>query len=207
MSKPISAAYLERKLRSVTGVQGANPLPDLEDVRNGLIVLENDRPEWAAAGGEVHASGLVTFNPNVANTNSAQLRNPVDSGVLIIVERVIVSYSGAAAFTRLWEAFSIVDFATLFVANTVNRDTRRLSGVGDSVAGILSGVSQVAPAGSGRQFGNVQVPNGDFHDVWPGPTMLAPGTSIMLDEGVVNIAANFNFSWRERPLEGAFDLR
>jgi len=207
MSRPISASYLERKLRSIVGVQGSNPLPELADVINGLVVLENDRPEWAFAGGEVRASGLVQFFPNAANTNSAQLRNPVDSGVLVIVERVQVSYPAVAAVTRLWEAFSVADFATLFTANVVNRDTRGLKTVGDSVAAILSGVSQVAPAGSGRQFGQVQVPAGGFFDVWPGPTMLAPGTAIMLDEGVLNMAVNFTFSWRERPLEGSFDLK
>jgi len=207
MSRPISASYLERKLRSIVGVQGSNPLPELADVINGLVVLENDRPEWGFAGGEVRASGLVQFFPNAANTNSAQLRNPVDSGVLVIVERVQVSYPAVAAVTRLWEAFSVADFATLFTANVVNRDTRGLKTVGDSVAAILSGVSQVAPAGSGRQFGQVQVPAGGFFDVWPGPTMLAPGTAIMLDEGVLNMAVNFTFSWRERPLEGSFDLK
>jgi hypothetical protein len=209
MSRPISAAYLEGKLRAIAGVGGSNPLPDLEDVIQGLLVLENDRPEWGLAGGEVRASGLVTFNANAANTNSAMLHNPIGSGVLVIVERVQASYPAVAAVTRLWEAFIAngADFATSFQANVVNRDTRGLATVGDAVAALLSGVSQVAPAGSGRQFGQVHVPAGGFFDVWPGPTMLAPGTGIMLDEGVVNMAVNYNFSWRERPLEGKLDLR
>jgi hypothetical protein len=194
---------------SVCGVQGGNPLPDLSDVIAGLIVLENDRPEWGFAGGEVRASGLVTFNAIAANTNSAMLHNPLGSGVLGIVERVQASYPAVSAVTRLWEAFIAngADLATSFQANVVNRDTRGLATVGDSVALLLSGVSQVAPAGSGRQFGQVHVPAGGFFDVWPGPTMLAPGTGIILDEGVVNMAVNYNFSWRERPIEGNFDLR
>jgi len=206
MSRPISASYLERKLRSIADIKGDNPLPDVESLK-GLLVLESDRPEWGYAGGEVRASGLVQFAPNAANTNSAQLRNPIGSGVLVIVEHVVVSYPAVAAVTRLWEAFSVADFATLFTANVVNRDTRGLATVGDAVAAILSGVSQVAPAGSGRQFGQVQVPAGGFFDVWPGPTMLYPGTAIMLDEGTLNMAVNFNFSWRERPIEGLRGLK
>lgn len=208
MSRPISAAYLERKLRSITDIKGDNPLPDL-DALQGLVVLESDRPEWGFAGGEVRVSGLVQFAANAANTNSAMLHNPLGSGVLVIVESVKVSYPAVAAVTRLWEAFIAngADFATSFQANVVNRDTRGLASVGDAVAALLSGVSQVAPAGSGRQFGQVAVPAGGFFEVWPGPTMLAPGTGIMLDEGVINVAANFNFSWRERPIEGTRALK
>jgi hypothetical protein len=208
-SRPISASHLERKLRSIVGVQGDNPLPDLADVIAGLVVLESDRPEWGFPGGEVRASGLVTFNAVAGNTNSAMLHNPSTSGVLVIIEDVIASYPAVAATTRLFESFIAdgADFATPFAANVVNRDTRGIKAIGDSVAALLSGVSQVAPAGSGRQFGQVHVPAGGFSHVWPGPTMLAPGTGIMLDEGVVNMAVNWTFSWRERPLEGLFELR
>lgn len=210
MSRPISAAYLERKLRSLSGVAGKNPLPDLEDLK-GLIVLENDRPEWSNPAGENLCAGVVQFIAVAAQLMTARLRNPDNSGVLAIVERVSAA-SGAASQVRASEAYNpglVVDLGTLF-ATKVNRDPRGRDNTTFNVtACILSGVTNAIAQSVGIPFAQMICPgNTQVELVSHGePLVIPPGGAVDVDFFALNTPENANFYWRERPLEGDFDLR
>jgi len=206
MSRPISASFLERKLRSIVGAGGNNLLPDLADLK-GLLVLESDRAEWQRAGGEQPAAAGGGFAAVAGNTSVVQLRNPVGSGVLAVITRVS-AVLGAAGRLRIWEAFSIADFATVFVTQ-VNRDLRDVVTVGDSLACILTGLNSVGAAGSGRNpLGWEVAARTTLEMIGEKDEIIIPeGKAVMVDTTLVNASLDVNFFWRERPIEGEWELR
>lgn len=200
--RPISASDLERKLRSLSGVLGANPLPELDDLK-GLITLENDRPEWYLAGQD-QLSGVINNSAAVAgNLSYNALVNPLGSGLIAIV--TFMSFSFAAASATLKLVNSGVPAAAPFLTGEAGSN----QGFSRDLRGLLAGVrgsfgsNLVSPFGNGIQqiFNQQQIEPKDSIAILP------PGSAIVVEHGVANTAINGWFWWRERPLEGKFDVR
>jgi hypothetical protein len=203
----ISAAYFERKLRAILGMTGGNPIPDLGDVA-GLLVVENDRPEWAIAGGEHFGWGREVSAAGAAGEASyVALVNPVASGVVAIVEAI--ENSGAA------------NNFELFTNRTGTVTTTNLPGFGGSGTGRVRDLRDPALAlACSTAFGATAAALGDGpgwagspsltlaytslqHGVW----ILGQGTALIA-RGVTLVAAlTVVFHWRERPLEGVREIK
>jgi len=205
MSRPISAAYLERKMRSISGAQGSDLFTDVKDL-DGLIVLESDRPEWAKAGGEELMSGVVTEGAAPANTGAVQLNNPAGTGVLVVVTRLIMSAAIAQQFF-LKVGFGTANLATGFGVKSC-RDTRNRTAASQTVsAALMFGQNTTVgdPTG-GQEFARVRL-LGDTAYTYEEPIILSPDTSLYVVGATVNAQISVTFNWRERPIDGQFDLK
>lgn len=215
MSRPISASHLERKLRSLCGVQGSNPLPDLTDL-NGLVTLENDRPEWFLAGGESLRGSLVFTGAALNNLSVNGLFNTTGSGLIAIVERIFCWVSGGAA-NRV--AVAWVDSNPSANSSGIPRDGRDVTGgLGTGAAVGVGGDNSRTPATliaapflltDFDEFPPVQSGSGGYTN----PIVIPPGKGIVvyevdtLNARVVNSPLTTSYAWRQRPVEGDFDIR
>lgn len=202
MSRPISAAYLERKLRAITGVAGSNPLPDLEALA-GLLTLESDRPEWLLAGGELYGWGREIQAAVAAQFSWVALVNPAGSGVLAVVEAL----QSILTISTSVELFVNYDIVTSPLPGSLGggtgrpRDTRAIgqnlacsTEFGASAAAVGDGPGWVVNAGIAAHYAG-------------GPWVLGPGSALIARTVALNTAAACVWHWRERPLEGRVELR
>lgn len=222
MSRAISASYLERKLRAIVGAQGSNLLPDLEDVK-GLLVLENDRPEWAFPANEMLGVRGFEAPPVVGQISFVIIENPDDSGVLAIVEDIRnqpTNIGGASnPFTVNLEFGQPLSAPPGGMTNVpfMPRDLRQWK-PGASIASMacrlrddgaavtpMTGVpannqllTEVVIAGAQTSF------LGEDYD---SPWVLQPGTRLWLLGLVVNVRIAGNVVLRERPIEGKVEIR
>lgn len=214
MSRPVSAAYLERKIRAITGLSGSNPLPDLEALQ-GLLVLESDRPEWALPGGELLVFGGSGAVAGVGEFSYVALDNPADSGVLIVVEH-IRAQPDAAGQTNPFNLF--VDRTTTVLAGQIGsgrglaRDFRAaLPGTSSLVTGVgvITAGNDATP--SATMFNTLVAFSGASTtapgEEWDSPIVIPPSWRIVLVGQIVNNRIAAGLAWRERPLEGQFSLR
>jgi hypothetical protein len=205
MSRPISASYLERKMRSISGAQGSDLFTDVKDL-DGLIVLENDRPEWAKAGGEEIMGAGFTTAAAAANTSAAQMNNPAGSNVLCVVERVIVGFS-AANVARLKMG---VGTANLAGGNGLKsaRDLRLRDAGSQAVSAALffQQNSTVGDPSGGQDFATFRL-LAETSYTYEAAIILPPNTSLYVVGVTVNVALSTSFVWRERPIDGLFDLK
>jgi hypothetical protein len=205
-SSPISASYLERKLRAAVGVQGANPLPDLEDVKRGLLVLENDRPEWCLAGGEQLFGGVVNQPLVAANVSAAQLNNPAGSGVILVVRRVITTQS-AAGGVSLKIGLTTANLATAFNTKSVIDTRLRNAGTQTNSAALMFGQATTPGDPTGGQHIAQALVGVNSPFEYKEPIILGPDSSLYVVCGVVNQTLIANFVWRERPIESAVEVK
>lgn len=149
-----------------------------------LYFLRNER---LGQGGTVLAAAAGFFS-------SAQLRNPANSGVLLILKGLTVYATGASVDVSvvLNQAFNL----TNVLSNPLS-DTRWFDIGTTGTAGIVSSRNNNAGiAGSAARL--MQVPVGTLHTITD--VVLAPGDALVADTSVVNAALWFGFKWRERPI-------
>lgn len=198
--RPISAAYLERKLRAIVGVQGSNPLPELADI-SGLVTLEDDRPEWRLAGTELFGWGRESQAAVAAQFSWVALRNPVGSGVVAVLE----AYKNEST-----AAYMNVNY---------NLGTAPLPGVGGATSGrprdsraavVLAcdtafGASAAAVGDGPGWF--VAASGGEYLASDMGYWVLGPGSAIVFRSTIVNVLVTGAFHWYERPIEGDVEIK
>lgn len=211
MSRPISAAYLERKLRVITGVLGDNPLPDLADL-NGLIVLENDRPEWRFPAGDFMFSAVTQVAPGgVGNASYFGLLNPVGSGYIVTTTRWWAR-PGVIAGTSVI-ALAYIDpslFGTFSNVNAkVPRDTRlgitQVAGApqpvfrNNAVPGVINQICSFDPRVESYRQPIVMLPNSLIVMLEVDPTNGTQQVNGSLGQACVD--------WYQRPVEGSSEIR
>jgi len=204
--RPINAAYLERKLRAILGMQGGNPLPQMEDIQ-GLLCLENDRPEWSFPANErllVGTQGTAAFAGELSWAGVAVPRN---AGVIAIVESFdTVTQPGQLNIRVLGDSSFDAMFAASVAASLTPRDLRDDPLI---VGSATRNVTGHAAALGGLGIWAVQVAGNMMRDKCsPLPVILVPGTAFLAVGSTVNVAINsVMFTVRERPLEGDVEIK
>lgn len=204
MHRPLSAAYLERKLRAITGVQGANPLPDLADLQ-GMMVIENDRLEWRLPGGEflwtvsrfVAAGGAGTFGYVAA-------RVPLGAGVVSVVTKIMIANPGAVA-----QDFAIGMGQNLGVLNdgiVFPRDSRNLQ----EIPGTRRDTGVPAPLAF-NELRRVSLGPTSSIELDVGYLLVASvtnqGPGIYVQSLAANVSVSVGLEGYERPLEGDVEIK
>lgn len=213
MTRPISAAYLERKLRSIAGVQGDNPLPDLEDLA-GLLALEVDRPEWKLAGDERLRSAFSFVGGVATQLTVIGIDNTINSGLIAIVERISAWAPGGSSNRHV-----VAWLNSGFLTNqaTQVRDGRETV-LSLPISAVGWGFSNQTPA---TFLANGLVDIDEFATQGGGaggegyrdPIIVPPGRALVvyevdtLNARVLGTALTASMAWRTRPLEGRFDIR
>lgn len=203
--RAISAAYLERKLRALSGVQGGNPLEELRDL-NGLVVLENDRPEWSFPANELLGFVRVAAGAIAGQFSFAALVNRPDSGVLVIVEHIRVNNNAdlfVADPSQVAAAAPHLGGETSSSSIEVLRDTRsfgRGSTPTNHAARTSAGSNAVSPWHGPAYQLTIDVPQ-------PLVVVLEPDTALVVVGAAVNQAVVASYIFRERPIEGLVEVK
>jgi len=205
--KPISAAYIERKLRSILGGLGENPIPDFDDLK-GLLVVENDRPEWSYAANERLLAGQNAVAAFVGELSWVGVAVPRNAGVLAVVEAFDFVTQPSNLFLRaIGDSSFDAMLSASATASLTPRDLRDDPLVVGSATRILAGHAGGGPGG--LQFWVYQ-PTGNIarDKCSPFPIVLVPGTALVAVGNAVNVVVNScSFAVRERPIEGKFEIK
>jgi len=200
VSRAVSVTRFERKLRAILGAQGSSLLPGVEDFA-GLITLEADRPEWALAGGERLCWGRQTQAAVAAVRSCVALINPLDSGVLVVVE--LVRRTGAVAVELRFFNPPVATLVALALDTVVgfHRDTR---------------IGQDIPAARLQAYTNAGGGGGTFVEDYTTsesiiggltsrsqPIVVGPDTALIINTVADLTAIAASFRWRELALEGS----
>jgi hypothetical protein len=158
------------------------------------------QPEWAYLRREILLGSHVGVGAVAAEFSGMAVLNPDASGILLVVEQ-----AGAGAipgnFFFLTRAPSALVLATyLGVGRGLARDSRWNIGQGGANTAGRGLVAQgTDPAAIGAAFATDSSPPNLRASFPVGlPVVLHPGQAVLIESGVVNVACNFSFGWRER---------
>lgn len=162
------------------------PMIDVENLKTELQLLSGTRLGFATS----------TLIASALDQNHHQLFNPVDSGLIVVLERVDFNDQTAQLIEYALAELPL----TNSTANHALRDTRE---------GILrqpvAQVRDVQQPGSLPRFGSFRVePDVTFTLADKrGLFLLAPGTGLSFSTTVLNTTSNVTFQWRERVAQPA----
>lgn len=203
----IQIARYSEVLRSLLSIEGKAPAAEIATEIFPGLVLENDRPEWAALGGTRFAFGRVS-GLNAVGVISCVLINPAGSGQMLIVRYArgnIHNTSGAVGNLD----FGIGSAANVTTPQPTLRflaDTRFPPSTNTArPVGLLGTFNGVNVLGQKDQIG---VPNlaGNANAcyanvLFKGPLVIAPGFAAAVQWDVANVTLRASFDWYERPMQ------
>ena len=185
-----------RALQKMLGMKGEPPAPQLstEITTNFQFPLGAEfryLESWDLYGGFTNQAALA------ANNSGMRLRNPPNSGVILVVQKISCSVS-VASLLAVGLAATIVDGGT--IASTIrNLDARTLNQLG---AGILSQANNFSALGIFWNL-NLTAVNQEY-EVLPDSgheIPILPGAALSINTGTVNDQLIVNLMWRQRVLE------
>lgn len=184
-------ARFNKGARSLFGLEEQEGITTVSPELQLVAILEGPNLEYRFNTNELIFGRSFVVPADVGNPTGFQLRNPLASGVLAIIEYVEVSVDLATVVTGGVLGDPVVDLGT--VAQAVVRDTRALvSRLSTSVASFGPG----AFGGSGqirRRLGAAGAAE------WTHGWVLRPGDAFQLATVSNNIAVDGSIAWRERP--------
>lgn len=201
----------ETHLRRAMSAKEGGLLPETMPELQPVYVIEGDRPEHALLAGELLCAGsIATAVPAGGNTARIQLRNPVDSGVLAVVEFIWAQASGPSYLGIAQEIVVTIPNAVLVLATPSTsagfRDTRISLAQGRTTC-VLEREESAAALPVGAQLvivGKEQNNAANNNTVnYVQPVILGPGSSIHLNPTETAKAIRASFAWRERPAEAS----
>jgi hypothetical protein len=144
--------------------------------------------------------------PNVIPANAAfvgtyQLRMPVGTNVMAVIEKISV-YNGGAAATNVTLGVQVAAIDLAGIVGVAPRDTRLTMTAGSTaIASVTSASAQT----SGTVFEVSQLPAGDESQQFiltdDQEFVLTPGFAIRIQGSVINQILGVTVHWRERAME------
>lgn len=201
MSKIQVARYssLLRRFLSLAGVEFVTE--ELAPEISGVMVLENDRPDWHFLKNERLMSFVGSIGPSGAFAGpTARLRNPTGSGIIAQLGRSYWSAGAGRSTCRISLNALNTDLANPLSGNPL--DTRQIA---ISSAMVCSSTSVLGPVATGSVWlgaiGDPAVP--EFNNAVPVdvPIVLTPGH--VADFGIDSVTDRtlfFSIYWVERAL-------
>lgn len=186
------AAYdqLLGRLLSI-GVPEGGIAEELSPEISPVFVLENDRPEWCYLKGERCCAGYSAAAGGAASTGSARFANPVNSGVIAILESIRAYGSAATQFAIYWNPGVFADLANLDNTRQVV-DSRSSQKPACRISNTTGGGAGVAIEFMGSAAGY------SFIDASCCPLILHPGNAVDIANADNNLTLKISFRWRER---------
>lgn len=180
------------QLRRQLHIPGDGGPAEIEDVIQTCFVLESDRIEWGFLRGERRCIGTETAPALAANLSVVQLINRTGSGVICIVEDVVVTCAGVIQLRR-----DDIERANPSI-NQSNLDSRWALG---GVAALMTW-GQIGAFVGGGQLGTYDITSATVPYRVPFPGMvLLPGAGMSVAPTIVNLGIRASFTWRERAVD------
>lgn len=194
MYNEILTGQLNDILSKRLGMKGGGPAPTLAPEILPVLVVEADRPEWLVLGSTLMV-GIGQLVATGAAVSSVRIRNPVNSGVLAVIERIDFDGDGGGQRMAMDLGPTETDLTTNIT--TVALDTRRLALA--AVAGALraSSSNSVDPTGVGFNFWRGNTIDGS--NVYDAPIVLTPGFALTIRTLALH-ALTCSARWYERAI-------
>lgn len=188
--------FLQRRLNITDAPAPASTLaPEVMPVVQVMPPSQED----AFLRGERLCAAATAVGALAANYSVVTLFNPVGSGILVLVDDVILN-SGSTTFSMLCylERVQLPTFAT---QGSGVRDSRWGLATNRSAAVFAAGQTATAPNIAWIYFARPQVVAGLAPSRYNLGCVLTPGTMLLLFPEIVNASQNSTIFWRERPAQ------
>jgi len=201
--------YLQRQndwLRSYFGARSGEPIHELAPELVAALILESDRPETMALQHTFPwSSGLMTIAAAVGNIGTAQIINPTNSGLLVVVQgaKVTAKATGGGVM-RITLDGALIGAGQ---APNISLDSRARVVAGQPVVASLNAISNATAGTNGVIVDQFTTPTQlAGEDAESGllkvrPVILTPGHRLNIWDTTPNEAANFILWGYERPIE------
>jgi len=186
-------AYIHRYnelVKKLTGAKGGEPMHELAAELLPVIILEQERPEFAIYKGELLWFQQITRGASVGNFSHIGVRNPASSGLIVTLEQFSIN-TAALVDVAVFAHAPVQPGAT--VALTIQRDFRAKGTPGAVV------ISFVNATLVGAQCGELEVPPGMVPVSLP--VVLGENNEILFAPTGQNAPIQGWFIGRERPFE------
>jgi hypothetical protein len=181
-------------LHKLLDMKEGAPAPTLATDIFPMLGLEMDRPEWKFLAGENLAAGSRTDAAVAGQTSHVGLQNPAGSGVLVIVEKLILIGASGNEMRVCMQQGTQAD-ATGY---GVKLDTRGWpSATAWTPVATLFDYTNATAIGT---IATVQRIGPELQRIAEYPMILKPGTRCVVRQSAVNLACQVSFVWRERVL-------
>jgi hypothetical protein len=196
-------------LHKLLAMKEGAPSPSLAPELVAAVVLEHDRPEYSFLAGEIRAACPILQTSAAAGRIRHELRNPADSGVLCVVDRIDVSTTLSIQNLQVRIANTLSE--AVLAEGTVPAialDLRAAQPNNTAPQPVFGSFDRVNadPGGSAIVY-QIQTSNsgsGWYFDLMArNPVILAPGTQMFVvwTTSAASQSLFSNFLFRTRPLE------
>lgn len=191
MRNEIQVGRYNGVLHKLLGMPEGAPSPTLATDVFPMLALEVDRPEWKFLGGERLCGGRMTDGNVAAQYSHVGLRNPAGSGMLVVVQKILIGFAANGAMYVALRAISTADN----IYATYTRDSRWPGLLGSAkIIDHTTAVAQGTPYAYIRGLANTTAQLTD-------PYVLHPGYDLLVRNAAVNVQVDCSFMWTERGFE------
>lgn len=195
----ILAGRINRFAQKLFSMKGPASLRQLAGEVVTIVPLFNGAENRYLEGWERFGQ-LTSIGAAAGNTSEVRMRNPANSGVIAVVERITYFATALLDQPTLGILTTNLDYAALVTVVASRLDARGRP----RTSMIFSAQNAAGGAGAFNTVLQIQVPvntTGDFiiTDIQEIP--LLPGDAFTVASNVVNIPIFVSWMWRERPLE------
>lgn len=198
----INASAWEQIAHAIFGIQGENPIPDLEYALRAAVVLRSDRPEWGFPAGEMLCAGQILVGGVASERTWSALRNPADSGVLVVVEDFTLDNGTNTEHTFAVLSPAVAKPVADSVVTGFVRDSRWEPTIVAAIPACrIAGGSQGAnPAVNTQWSYNPSTGAGAQRRLRGALAILGPGADAMMTNQGIASSLRISWIWKEIPL-------
>ncbi len=194
----ILAGRFNRALQKFLGMKGGPPAPQLASEISTNFQFNQMGVDFRWLEGWERFWGVVAPGPVAAQNSAVQLRNPPNSGVMVVIEKLkwFVSVASGLAVSTQHGA------GTLDLTNIAASDRLDSRGRTSSTLVISSFNNIVALPAQTQSYGSNAVNTAQDEIVHEDHQLIMlPGDAYRFTSFGVNLVLTMNFIWRERALE------
>ena len=195
----ILAGRFNRALQKFLGMKGGPPAPQLASEITTNLQFNQMGADFRYLEGWERFWAFIAMAPSVGNNNGIQLRNPITSNVVLVIEKI-----------SFWQ--SPADFLNVTVTHaggpqtdlTNVQATDRIDTRGRTASTlVMSSFSPAAQLAIGVQRYSGNVANLEVQEILTEDQelLMLPGDLMRFTSIAVNLNTVMNFIWRERSLE------
>lgn len=175
---------LNQLMQRRLNMTGSAPAPSLLPEIGPQLVLENDRTEWGYLKGEyLFARGVAAGAPGAGLHTGLILENAPNSGLLVVIERVVGTVASRTG--------TDITTAGIIIVNSSLGPRRDVRTPGTGRAGILQVTQATANLFARQEHLPANVPSTTEY-------VIPPGTFFQVMAEAAATGGTWSISWRER---------
>jgi hypothetical protein len=195
----ILAGRFNRALQKFLGIKGGPPAPQLASEITTNLQFNQMGADFRLLEGWERFWGFVAAGPSVGNNNGIQLRNPITSGIVAVLEKISFFQNGAD-FLNVTVAHAggpQADLTNIAATDRIDNRGRQFSTL------VLSTFSPAGQLAIQTQRWSGNTANLEVSEILTEDQelLMLPGDVMRFTTIGANLITVMNFIWRERALE------